>query len=166
MSKYSIEDIKLLPNKKLLALIQIGKDFLKNHPVMLEILKEHGYEPEIIDLIPVRFKDLDVSAKTLNGIVYLNYKLLSDGDFFKDLSYLVHEFTHYMQQTHKPTKSSDDGKYLDNGFEQEAFQNQIEYLSEEFGELAANEYIDNLLDYHKVNGKERKEKEDMLSAKL
>jgi hypothetical protein len=113
------------------------------------------------------FSDLDVSAKTVKGVVYLNYKLLCDGDFYKDYGYLTHEYTHALQQcTGKgPTKGSDDGEYLDNKYEVEGFQNQVEYMANEFGEDEAEDYVDNLLEHHEItNKKEKAKKKDQLMS--
>lgn len=75
----------------------------------------------------------------------------------------MHEITHWLQQTtgSKPTKSSDDGNYLDNPFEQEGFQNQISYIADNFGEGEAEEYVDHLLDYHEADSKDERKEELM-----
>lgn len=134
---------------------------------MQKICKEYGVSVDYIDYIPTMFSDLDVSAKTVKGVVYLNYKLLCDGDFFRDYSYLAHEYTHHMQQCFSdgPTQGSDDGEYLDNKYEIEGFQNQVEYMANEFGEDKAEEYVDNLLDHHDITDKkEQKKKKEELMA--
>jgi ABC-type uncharacterized transport system ATPase subunit len=66
----------------------------------------------------------------------------------------------------KPTKSSDNGDYLSNKYEQEAFQDQIEYIAEHEGEDKAEQYVDDLLEYHEVDGKKEKELEDVLMEKV
>ena len=114
------------------------------------------------------FGNLDVSAKTDHGVVILNYKLLTDGDFFKDYSYLIHEYTHWFQRCYgaKATKSSDDGSYLDNKFEQEGFQNQVEYIADQFGDGEAEQYVDDLLEHHEIdNKKEVEDKKEILMSK-
>lgn len=159
-NKISLEEIKKLPHKALNRMISKAKKFLKKDETMQNIFKEYGHDVDIIDYIPTYFDDLDVSAKTDHGLVILNYKLLCDGDFFKDYSYLIHEYTHWAQQClgKKPTKSSDDGNYLHNPYEQEGFQNQVEYISNHFGKNEAEKYVDHLLDYHDVNKKKEKDK--------
>ena len=134
--KIPIEVVKKFPLKTLMRLIERAKNYINKNKVWLEICEKYDENPDVIYLIPTMFGDLDVSAKTDHGIVILNYKLLCDGDFFKDFSYLIHEYSHWFQQCYgdKPTKSSDDGEYLKNPFEQEGFQNQIEYISDQFGE--------------------------------
>ena len=77
--------------------------------------------------------------------------------------------THWLQQTtgSKPTQSADDGDYLDNPFEQEGFQNQIEYISKQFGEEEAENYVDELLEHHDVDDEDEfDEKKDTLMSKV
>lgn len=167
--KISLDQIKKLPPEFFLSLINKAKRYLKKNQVFIDLCKEYQVEPSIIDLLPIKFDKLDVSAKTLKGIVILNYKLLEDGDFFKDYSYLIHEITHVFQQTlnKKPTQSSDDGSYLDNKYEQESFQNQVEYIAEEFGGSEAEDYVENLLHHHEVDDKkEKEEKKELFLAKV
>lgn len=167
--KYSLEEIKILPPEFFLLVINKAKKYLKKNEVMKRICEEHNQDVKIIDLIPTMFSDLDVSAKTDHGIVILNYKLLCDGDFFKDYMYLVHEYSHYFQQCwrNEPTSGSNSDNYLDNEFEQEGFQNQVEFMSKEFGDKEAEKYVDHLLLYHKIHDKkEKKEKKDELMLKV
>ena len=167
--KIPLSDVKKLPFKSLMRFINKGKSFIKKDKVMIKTFKEYGVDINEIDFIPTYFKDLDVSAKTDHGIVCLNYKLLTDGDFFKDFSYLIHEYTHWLQQTtgNKPTQSSDDGSYLDNPAEQEGFQNQIDFISDHFGDEEANDYVDNLLDHHDITSKDEKnDKKEILMSKV
>jgi hypothetical protein len=158
----NLEEIKKIPPKVLLKLIQRGKDYLKKNEVMQEICDKYSFDINDIDFIPVRFGDIDVSARTDKGIVTLNWKLLEDGDFFKDFAYLVHEFGHYIQQSNEPTQSADDGDYLMNESEQEAFQYQVKYIDEQFGKEEAADYVDQVLDHHNEEGSEREKKEDIL----
>lgn len=161
--------MKTISPSFLLRIIQKAKDILKKDEIMQNVFKEYDLSIKDIDLIPTYFKKLNVSAKTDHGIVYLNYKLLENGFDFHNLSYLIHEYSHYLQQTTgtKPTKSSNDGHYLDNKFEQEAFSNQIEYLADHKGDKEAEDYVENLLDHHEVdNKKEREDKKETLMAKV
>lgn len=167
--KIPLEEVKNIPVKLLQRLINNAKKELKNDTTMQNIFKEYGVSVDIIDLIPTTFGDLDVSAKTDHGVIYLNYKLLCDGDFYKDYSYLIHEYTHWAQQClgDKPTQSADDGEYLDNPYEKEGFQNQVEYIANEFGENEAEKYVDNLLKHHDVTNKtEKSERKEELMAKV
>lgn len=167
-TKYTIDEVKAFSPRMLQRIIERAKKYLKSNDVMKNVLEEYDLDVSEIDVIPVMFKELDVSARTERGVVYLNYKLLCDGDFFKDYSYLVHEFTHYAQQTTgtKPTQGADEGDYLDNPYEVEGFQNQVEWIGEHFGEDEADEYVDDMLDFHGLKGKDKEEKAEELKSKL
>jgi hypothetical protein len=166
--KIPLEKVKKIHPEQLLKIINKAKEYLKNNETMQNIAKEYGCDVSIIDLFPTMFGDIDVSAKTDHGVVILNYKLLCDGDFFKDYSYLIHEYTHTFQQCFgdKPTKGADEGDYLKNPYEEEGFQNQIEYIADEFGEDHAEDYVDKLLDHHDKGGKEKEKLEEKLMAKV
>jgi hypothetical protein len=167
--KIPLSVVKKFPYKTLNRLIKKMREFLKKDDVVKEMFEEYGVDIEEIDYIPMMFGNIDVSAKTDHGIIIYNYKLLSDGDFFKDFSYGVHEMTHWLQQTtgDKPTQSSDEGDYLENPYEQEGFQNQVQYISEHFGDSEAEKYVDNLLEHHEVDDGPKHEKlEDVLLEKI
>jgi len=167
--KISLEDVKTLPFKSLNRMINKMREYLKNDQVVKNMFDEYGVDIEEIDYIPMMFGDLDVSAKTDHGVIIYNFKLLTDGDFFKDFSYGTHEITHWLQQTtgDKPTQSSDDGSYLDNPAEQEGFQNQINYIADHFGDDEADKYVDNLLEHHEIESKDEKEdKKEILMSKV
>ena len=144
----------------LLRIINKAKKALKKDKVMQDIFKKYDQDIDIIDYIPTFFKKLDVSAKTDHGIVWINTKLIEDGFDKFDYSYLVHEYTHWLQQClgKKPTQGADDGNYLENKYEQEGFQNQVEYIADHFGKNKAEKYVDNLLEYHDVKDKKNKDK--------
>jgi len=167
--KIPLSVVKKFPYKTLNRLIKKLREFLKQDPVVQDMFKEYKIDIDEIDYIPMKFGKIDVSAKTDHGVIIYNYKLLTDGDFFRDFSYGVHEMTHWLQQTtgDKPTQSSDEGDYLENPFEQEGFQNQIEYIAEQFGENEAEDYVDHLLDHHDVDdNKKRNKLEDVLMEKI
>lgn len=167
--KYTIKAIKSKSPKALLSIINKAKKFLKKNDVMQDVFKEYGVDISFMDLIPIKFGDIEVSATTSHGVITLNYKLLLDGDFFKDYGYLIHEITHYLQQCfkNKPTQGAEDGEYLENPDEQEGFQNQIEYIADEFGERKADDYVEGLLDHHDIKNKsDREEKKDVLMSKV
>lgn len=167
--KIPLSAVKKMPYKTLNRMIKKMREFLKHDGVVQEMFKEYDVDISEIDLIPMKFGTLDVSAKTDHGVIIFSYKLLTDGDFFKDFSYGVHEMTHWLQQTTgtKPTKSSDDDNYLDNPFEQEGFQNQVEYIAKQFGEGEAENYVDDLLEHHEIDEEEeREDKKETLMAKV
>lgn len=167
--KIPLSEVKKLPYKSLNRMIKKMREYLKQNEVVQQMFKDYDVDISELDLIPIMFGNLDVSAKTDHGIIILNYRLLTDGDFFKDFSYGVHEMTHWLQQTtgSKATKSSDDGSYLDNPYEQEGFQNQVEYISDQFGDDEAEKYVDDLLEHHEVDDKkEVEEKKEILMSKV
>lgn len=168
MQKLTIEQVKKNSPKTLLKIIQRAKDYLKTNDVFKDMCKEYGIETDVIDLIPMRFGDLDVSARTDHGIITLSYKLLCDGDFIKDAHYIIHESQHYLDQCYgkKPTKGADEGDYLHNPFEQEGFQRQIEYIDDQHGAEEAENYVDNLLDHHDKDGKDRNELKEVLMERI
>jgi hypothetical protein len=165
--KIPLSQVKKLPYQSLNRMIKKMREYLKKNEVVQKMFKEYEVDISEIDLIPMMFGNLDVSAKTDHGVIIYNYRLLTDGDFFKDFSYGVHEMTHWLQQTtgNKATRSSDDGNYLDNPYEQEGFQNQVEYISDQFGKPEAEKYVDDLLEHHEVDSKkEKEEKKEVLMA--
>lgn len=165
--KIPLSQVKKLPYKSLNRMIKKMREYLKKNEVVQAMFKEYGVEIEEIDYIPMMFGNLDVSAKTNHGIIIYNYRLLTDGDFFKDFSYGVHECLHYLQQTtgNKATQSSDDGNYLDNKYEQEAFTKQVAYIADQFGEPEAEKYVDELLEHHEIDDKNDKDKLEAILLK-
>lgn len=157
--KISLEEVKKIPPKLLLRMIDRAKKYLKRDETMQRVFEDFDLDINELDLVPMTFADLDVSAKCDHAVIYLNYKLLCDGDFTKDLGYLVHEVTHWAQQTSGdgPTQGADDGEYLKNPFEQEGFANQVEFIANHEGEEKAEEYVDDLLEHHEVKGKKKKD---------
>ncbi len=154
-----LSTIKKIPYKTLNRMLNKMRAFLKKDSVVQKMFKEYNLDINEVDYIPMKFDNIDVSAKTEHGIIIFNYKLLSDKDFLKDYSYGVHEMTHFCQQTGRtePTQSSDDGDYLSNKFEQEGFAAQVEYIANHEGEDTAKEYVDDLLDHHEIKSKPKKD---------
>lgn len=168
MPKFTIEQVKNIPNSVLLKLINRAKKILKTDKTFKDMCEEYDLDTDIIDLIPMRFEDLDVSARTSKGVISFNYKLLCDGDFLKDVHYIIHESQHYLQQVYgdKPTKPKKDEHYLDNDAEIEAFQNQVKFLDDQFGDHTADKYVEKVLDHHDFEGKRRDKKEEELKDKI
>ncbi len=167
MAKLTLEQVKKLSYAKLKELIDQAREFLKTDPTWIKICKDYDQSPDIIDLFPIKFGDLDVSASTNHGVITLNYKLLCDGDFFKDYSYILHEGLHVFQQclNSKPTQNSNDENYLHNPHEQESFKHQVEYIAHHFGDQEAEDYVDNLLDHHDVKSKHEKDELEAIFLK-
>lgn len=161
--KYTLEEVKNISKKDLKSIIDKGREYIKQSDVVIEAFKKYNADLEEINYIPIIFSDLDVSAKTDHGMILLNYRLLCDGNFVKDYSYLAHELIHYLQQTCREEGTfAFDGHYLDNPDEQEGFKAQINYIDDEYGESEAKKYIDHLFDHHDIKGN----KKDKLYNKL
>lgn len=168
MPKHTIEQVKNFSPELKATLINRMRAYLKKDPTMNKVFDEYDVDISEIDLVPMAFKEIDTSATTDHGIIYFSYKLLCDGDFFKDFAYGVHECTHWIQQCSgdKPTKGANDGEYLDNEYEIEGFQNQIEWLAETFGKEEAEKYTDQMLGHHELKGKDKEEKFEELTEKI
>lgn len=154
-------DVTSIDHKKLRPLITKLIKKIKKDEVIQKMFKDYKVSLDELDLVPICFAEIPVSARTDHGVIFLNIDLLKEGNFEEENDhYLIHELTHFLQQTtgNRPTKGSDDDSYLDNPVEQEAFQNQTEYVSENKGEGVAERYVSNLLDHHEVKGKDRAEK--------
>jgi len=151
--------------EKQLAAIKVLKKKIKDHDIVREMFKKYKVDIDELDLVPMAFIDLDVSARTDHGIIYLSDKLLEDDQPLNDDHYLVHELTHMLQQTtgDQPTTGGESGDdYVSNKYEVEGFQNQTEYISDEYGDETAETYVDKVLDHHKLKGKKREERKDVL----
>jgi len=157
--KIPLSVVKKMPYKSLNRMLKKMREFLKKDETVQKMFKEYGVGMEEIDYIPMKFGNIDVSARTDHGVITFSYRLLTDGDFFKDFSYGTHEAQHWLDQccSTKATQSANDGDYLHNKYEQKAFQKQIEYIGNNFGEDEAETYVDNLLEHHDKEGKEKKE---------
>jgi hypothetical protein len=143
------------------------KERLKKEPSFLEKCKEYRCNPNFIDDVNVSFEELDVSAKTVNGEIFLNEKLFDEGDWHDQMRYVVHEMTHVMQQASGmvSSKKTDNEDYLDDDNEQEAFKAQLEYMDDHRPE-EIQEYLEQLLDHHNLEGKERRRKLKELTEDL
>ena len=164
----SLEKVKKISPNTLLKLINRAKKYIKDNDIFKQMCSEYDLPTDIIDVMPVKFGELDVSARTERGVITLNYKLLLDGDFMKNAHYLIHEAQHWLDQCFgkKPTKGANDGDYLHNPSEQKGFQRQVQFIDDEFGENEAENYVDHLLDHHDKSGKERNKLEEKLMNKV
>lgn len=137
------------------------KDRIKSDPEIREKFNKYNVSLSMLDDVPVEFADIDVSAKTKDEKIYINKKLVERGQ--DPTHYLVHELVHFLQQH---TDNSDPNKknkeYLDRETEMEAFQSQVDYKKREESPAKAEDYVDGLLDYHNIDGKERKDKKEEL----
>ncbi len=154
--------------KEMEKLIDVLKDEVQDDELFIEKSKEYGFKPTIINSINMSFDDnLDVSAKTVNGDIFLNGKLFDDGDEDVIKRYIFHETCHFFQQrcncVNEKTKKED---YLDDPLEEEAFEIQIEFMEKTDSPKEVKEYVNHLLDHHHIkNRKERKEKMEKLLSK-
>jgi hypothetical protein len=143
------------------------RETVKDDPAVIKKFKKYDVPIDDIDDIHIEFRDLDVSAKTKDKKIYLNKKMLDKDHKGKDPThYLVHEIVHYLQQkTGKNVgENYQDEEYLDKPSEEEAFEAQVDYKKREESPSEAKRYVSNLLDFHGLEGKERKEKkEDLLN---
>lgn len=152
--------------KLLLRIINKVKNSLKNDDVFKDMCKECGVSTDVIDLIPVKFGPLEVSARTANAVITLNDNLLTDGRFEMIPNLLIHEAKHFLDQVYgkHPTQGASDGDYLQNEDESAAFKIQLEYMADHLGKDEADRYAEHLLNHHDKKGKERAEiKEELLS---
>jgi hypothetical protein len=162
---------KGLPHKKMAPFLDKLKKRVFDSDVVKEMLKEYEIDRSEIELWPICFAEIPVSARTDHGIIYLNIDLFNDGDINENIEendhYLAHEMTHVCQQStgSKATPGSTDDNYLDNPTEQEGFSNQTKYISETKGDDEAEDYIDQVLDYH-TNDKSDDKKRNTRRKKL
>jgi hypothetical protein len=144
------------------------KDYLKTDSTFKDLCEEYDQDGDIIDGISVFFtSDIDVTAKTINSKVFLNSSLL--GDKFEIIArYLLHELTHCFQHMEKEgkVKKKKEKVYLDRPEELEAFQFQLEFDADKRSVKQVNKYVDDLLSYHKIPKKKRKEKKEELLHKV
>ena len=160
------------PSKKIL--IQKMKNFIYNEDLFVEKCKKYNQKPSIIFDMRVDFADMPVSAKTVDGDILLNeqmYEKYIDGekDIFFLLRYLIHEAIHHLQQKQpdfkeereqhlKDMRGEEDGeKYLLDPMEMEAFSTQIDFQEKYEDPEKIQEYLEQLLDHHDIEGKEREE---------
>lgn len=139
------------------------KAALKKEPIVKKQFEKYKRDINEIDNVSIQFDEgLDVSAKTVNGKIYLNAEMLKDKweDYFH---YAVHEITHYLQHTSgKCDGHNEDQNYLDNKSEVEAFKNQLKYREKTEDKSTVNKYVKDLLDKHDIPKDERSAKKKQL----
>lgn len=161
-----LEKIKRNKDKK--KLIGKIKELVKKEQAYLDLCEEYNKDINFIDEVSISFDDeLDVSAKTVNGDVFINGKLLNKGDLVDVIRYACHELTHVLQQSSGLVRETFDKEdYLDDPNEQEAFQYQIQYMKDHVSQEEIQEYLEHLLDHHGIEGKERREKIKKLTENI
>jgi len=143
----------MIPQEKLIAELRRK---LKGNQIARRLCGRYHENPEkLIDETPIRFEPLDVSAKTVDGEIILNDKLLG-GKTRDMMRYLVHELTHVNQQKHNKVKElSNSEDYLEDDNEEEAFKTQVDYMEEVYSPEEIQTYLEGLVRHHGLTGKER-----------
>lgn len=151
--------------KGISKLISKLREFLKKEEVVQEVLKKYDLDDSIIDYVQIKFEPLDVSAKTVDGVIILNEKLLNM--HVRDIiRYLAHELTHCAQQKTRNINEEKGEDYLDQEGEIEAFQTQLCVMEEMYDTEEMQKYLDGLMNHHGLKGKERREKIEELLEEL
>ena len=136
-------------------------DFLKGSEAVRGMFGHYKIPLERIHDVDIRFAELPVSAKTKDEIIYINNKFLEDADFSEEIHYIVHEMCHWLQQhcddpyDRFPSEGVD---YMNMPSEWEAFMYQAHFMREFYGDERAEQYVDDLLDFHEIEGAERDKK--------
>lgn len=157
------ETLKTGPEKTIKELLNL----LREHPQVRALFARFKVPISKLDEIPLRFKKMDVSAKAKDGVIYLNERLAEDGDFVEDAHYILHELTHILQQISGKADDFGDTKgldYLDLPTEIEAFREQIQFIRNYKGNKDAEKYLNDLLDFHELQGERREEKRRQLGG--
>ena len=94
-------------------LVRAILEALKIEEPVQEALKKHKLKESVIDRVSITFAPLDVSAKTVDGKIILNEKLL-DGEWRDIIRYACHEIVHVCQQLTSDVSNDDEKDYLDN----------------------------------------------------
>ena len=129
-----------------------------------EVCNDFGFSTDIIDGVVMKFDDIETSAETVNGEMVLNNELIKE-EFDILMRYPVHELVHVFQHMNREGLNRDpyEGmEYLDRPDEQQAFRAQVEDEVETRGPEAAQEYVDELLDYHDIPEEQKGEKKEEL----
>lgn len=148
-------------------LIDSIKLLLKENPTIKEMFRKYKIDIEKLDEVPIEFAKLKVSAKTKNEKIFINEDFL-DKDFSDDIHYFAHELCHWLQQhtDSKAIKSKKSTDYLDLPTEIEAFHYQIKFMKQMYGKDRADEYLEDLLDFHEYDGKTKAAKKKEILAGL
>jgi len=137
---------------------------LMNDKVAKQICKDKGMGEWFLKSVPISFDKLKPTAKTINGKIVLNPKLMKK-PFNILMRYVIHELTHAIQHVDDFGEKEDDKSqdYLDREDEVEAFQYQVEYDVGERGLEKVEEYVEGLLDFHDIPAvKQNDKKEELL----
>lgn len=158
-----------MANKKIekTELIEQVINLLKEQPVVKTMFDRFEIDPEYIHKIQIKFGPIDVSAKATREGITINEKFLEDGNVVDDLHYIVHELVHALQYLAgyvDKVKVLKFEHYLDNPLELQAFREQIRFIKDYKGQEQADEYLNDLLDFHGIDGEERAGKAAFLGS--
>jgi hypothetical protein len=136
---------------------------LLNDKIAKKICKEKNVGEWFLEGVPITFDEIKQSAKTFDSNIILNRSLMQK-PFDIMMRYVIHELTHSIQHVQKlrSEKTDDNEGYLDKDTEIEAFRYQVEFDEENRGRGKAEEYVEDLLDYHDIKGPDRADKKDEL----
>jgi hypothetical protein len=125
-----IQNIKR--KKEMEDFIEKLKEITKKEEAYIEICEKYNKDIDFIDDVNISYDDnLDVSAKTINGDIFLNGKLFDSKEMNDNVRYFCHELTHVAQQAAGAVDGPVDKEdYLDDPNEQEAFQVQLDFMKE------------------------------------
>lgn len=152
---------------KIMLLSKIRTELI-NDRIAKDICKENNVDEDFLFGVCIKFDDLDVSAKTVDSEIILNNKLI-EKSFDIVMRYVIHELVHAIQHCENGGKNKKNNKskdYLDNPDEVDAFKKQVLYQAENNGNDSAKKYVDGLLEYHDIDGDEKKEKEKELMEEV
>jgi predicted metal-dependent peptidase len=137
---------------------------LMNDDIAKEICKDLGIGEWFLTSVPIRYEEIKVTAKTVNGNIILNPKLMKK-PFDILMRYIIHELVHAIQHIHEYGEKQTDKRkdYLNREDELEAFQYQVKFDEEHRGEDKAERYVDRLLNFHDVpEGKKKEKKKEIM----
>jgi len=139
------------------------KESAKKEKAIQDMLKEYDLDDSIIDHVQIKFEPLDVSAKTVDGVIVLNDKLLAS-KWKEIIKYFAHELTHASQQATSNVNEHKDKDYLEDPNEISAFRTQIDYMEGEghdemiYSPEEIQNYLESLMHHHGLTGTEKEEK--------
>lgn len=138
---------------------ELADDESEAGAIARDICDDYNKKYSELENLKIKFKEgIGCSAKTVDGNIFLNTTLLNE-DFEVVMRYVIHELVHVFQHQllkNKKNKNPDAAlDYLNRPSEVEAFQAQIRYQNGVDGKAKAEDYVDDLIEYHKVDDKDK-----------
>jgi hypothetical protein len=137
-------------------------DFLKSSAVVKSMFLKHDVPISYLDKVSIKFDKLDVSAQTRDCVIFINSDFLDELKFSEHIHYIVHELCHVLQQMTSDVKLKPNVDYLDMPTEMEAFKCQVAFMKEFYDDDTAKDYVEELLDFHQYEDKEKESKRKSL----